>query len=199
MSVNPIKSFRTYKPVKEHFSDRLSAQLKEFSDKIPESAGEAFSLTEKLQKLVAYYVMRLDKRSEKRYVYKSVINLLSDLANKSQGGAKVLILSSVNYWEIALRQENDILKNSVSNSPVSRTRARRRGSYLDYPVVTYRAKTSDYPDYPVVTYQPETAKVTRSMRIGESSKVTDLTSIKKTSIKKTLNKKTESENLYTKK
>jgi hypothetical protein len=189
MSVNPIKSFRTYKPVKEHFSARLSAQLKEFSDKVPESAGEAFALTEKIQKLVANYVMRLDEAHEKINVYGAVINFLSNLAIKSQGGAKVLILSSVDYWEIALRQENVILKNSVSNNPASRGRERRRRSYLmnsDYPVVAYRAKTSDYR---VVTYQSEIEKATRSMWISESSKVSDLT----------LNKKTESENLYTKK
>lgn len=168
---------------------KFRAELNNFSCKIPESAGEAFALTEKVQKLATDYVMRLDTRDEKIDVYNFVINLLSNLADKSQGGAKILILSSVDYWKITLRQEDVILKISVSNNLASRGRKRRRRSYLmnsDYPVVAYRAKTSDYR---VVTYQSEIEKATRSMWISDSSKVSDLT----------LNKKTESENLYTKK
>jgi large subunit ribosomal protein L6 len=131
MSLNP----RTDKPVKEDFSTRLSAQLKEFSDKIPESAGESFALTEKIQRLVTDYVMGLDKKNEKIDVYKSVIDLLLKLADKSQGGAKVLILSSVDYWDATLRREQDNLEKSVSNIsvpnvPYERVRRIRRPSII---------------------------------------------------------------------
>ena len=207
MNINRVKND---KQAEKSGCAKFQAELNNFSCKIPESAGEAFSLTEKIQKLVTDYVIRLDTRDEKIDVYNFVINLLSNLADKSQGGAKVLILSSVDYWEIALRQENVIFKNSVSNNtvsrgrkrrewpsisipwrsnPASRGRERRRRNYLmnsDYPVVAYRAKPSDYR---VGTYQPETKRATHSMRISDSSKVSDLT----------LNKKTELENLYTKK